>query len=153
MLPLLINGFCVASAEPSTKRAIEILSKLTHKHVTWNQRSAVTADVSCDGSPEKIVLGHRGNDVVIGVVPTNRSGNAKVQLFNFPATNTIGQDAFCGGEVHLGSGPLMCRSEDGPLDGCRPKRHCKSFDAYDGECDAFHFYWDSKRKRLTYWRL
>jgi hypothetical protein len=118
------------------------------KGVKWSAQGS--ADVTCDGKPDKLFVGHKRGEVLIGIVP---GGRHKPILFQIPSTNTLGRDAFCGGDVRLSIGPLDCRSSDGPIEGCRRARECKGFDAYDGECDAFDFYWDGKRRRLTYWRL
>lgn len=137
------------------RQAMAFLVTQSGHGTVWNAKSAIVADVTCNGKPDTIIVGRRHRAVLIGVVSESEQGKPKTPIIvEFPTNHPIGQNAFCGTDVHIEKERLVCKTGDGvPLAGCRPVRGCSAFRADDGECDSFHFYWDSKRKALTWWRL
>jgi hypothetical protein len=124
------------------------LSSLRKPGVIWHVKSAQTADVNCDGRPDTILLGTARNRVWAAIIP---GGGGKPQTMEFPVAPGF-QSGFCGVPKRINIEPLSCSSEDGPLDGSKPVRSCKAFSLDDGECDPFNFYWDSRHKRMRWWR-
>ncbi len=133
----------------SAQSAVRALRK-AHPEITWNVKSAVSADVNCDGKPEVIVLGADKNDrVVVAIVS---SGDPRQQqLLSFPIRSST-QDGFCSVPNRVEISPLECRSEEGTLPGCKQVAGCQEFAVSDGMCDGFNFYWDASQKRLAWWR-
>jgi hypothetical protein len=123
--------------------------------VKWDTKSAVRADVDCDGKPDTVAAGYaKGPTVWIGVVSASKdAGSNRLRLFHFPAFETANEDAFCSAPVMISTSKLDCKVEDGRLPGCRTQHDCSEFAVVDGQCDSFHFYWDSRHHKLSYWRL
>jgi hypothetical protein len=117
--------------------------------VSWNEKSAVTADVTCDGHIDRIVLGSEKGRVVIAVV--SGGPTKKTQVFRFPIRPDT-QDGFCAPPSRISIAPLNCETEAGTLDGCRPFKECREFTVDDDDCDPFNFYWDALKKTIRWWR-
>ncbi len=150
---LIVTGILVASANSQVSQPNNMTSQLhkSHPEVLWNARSAVVADVTCDGKPDTIALGSQKGEVIVGVV--SGADPEKVQLFAFPVRRDK-QDGFCAVPKRIEISPLKCarETEEDRLPGCRPIEGCKEFAVNDTLCDPFNFYWDSSRKSLTWWR-
>lgn len=107
--------------------------------------------MTCAGQLDTVVVGHRHDNVLIGVVPADKS---KPVVFEFRTDHPSGEDAFCETKVDIGLDARDCVGAEGEhIAGCKVIKGCSGFSAYDGDCDAFHFYWDNRQKKLTYWRL
>ena len=139
-----------ASANKQLSKTDDMVSKLqkSHPEVSWNTKSAILADVTCDGKFDAVVLGSQKDTVVVGVVS---GAPDKAQLFLFPIRRDT-QDGFCAVPKRIEASPLDCQTDEGPLPGCKPIKGCKEFSVIDDECDSFNFYWDSSRKSLAWWR-
>ena len=135
-----------------TSKSVASIDALRHSHptITWDTKSAKVADVNCDGKLDTIVLGSEKNNVVVAVL----SGAPSVapSLFTFPV-NQHTQDSFCSVPKRIEISPLDCASDEGTLPGCKQYKGCRAFSVVDDDCDSFHFYWDSSRKTLAWWRL
>lgn len=131
--------------------AMQVLDK-TDPGVAWDTKGAVTADVTCDGKLDLVIIGQKGSMGVVAVVPgVDKPG--KPIIGEFPTGHPQTQDGFCGKRLKLYLEPRDCLWEDGRIEGCKVVKGCKAFRVDDGDCDAFHFYWDNKAKQLTYNRL
>ena len=128
--------------------AIKNLRKL-QPDIQWNEKSAVIADVNCDGKRESIVVGKQKSDVVVAIVSGQRQD--KSDLMSFPIDSAT-QNGFCGVPVSIEISPLDCASNGDALPGSKPVQGCQQFSVVDDECDPFNFYWDSAHKRLAWWR-
>ena len=148
---LIIVALLAATPNTQVSKTDDMVSKLqsSHPEVVWNSKSAIVADVTCDGKPDAVVLGSQKGTVVIGVVSSAQSD--KVQLFSFPIRRDT-QDGFCAVPKRIEVLPLDCETGEGPLPGCKPLKGCKEFRVMDDECDSFNFYWDSSGKSLAWWR-
>jgi len=140
-----------AETDARLSQSLKILQS-TARSVKWDASSAVSGDFTCDGVPDTVIAGYTKNRVWIGLVSSR--GKEKPIIADFPAGTHQSQDGFCASPVKINKEPRNCLGEgDTPLPGCRRAKRCVAFRVYDEECDSFHFYWDSARKRLTYWRL
>jgi len=139
-----------ASANPQASKpaTVSVLQK-SHPEVSWNTQSAVVADVTCDGTPDTVVLGSQKDKVVVGVI--SGAHPDKDQLLSFPIRRDT-QDGFCAAPSRIKLSSLDCDFDEGPLPGCKPIKGCKAFTVVDDECDSFNFYWDSSRKAIAWWR-
>jgi hypothetical protein len=113
-------------------------------------KTAVIADVRCDGKPDAIMLGSEGEKVWVGVAGDSDSRHT-------PITNSFvvgkqSQDSFCSIPKRIEVASLDCDTGDGTLPGCKKIKSCQSFSVVDDDCDPFNFYWDSARKTLRWWR-
>jgi len=147
----IIVALLAASANAQVSKTDDMVSKLqkSHPEVSWNSKSAILADVTCDGKFDAVVLGSQKDTVVIGVV--SGAHPDKVQLLSFPIRRDT-QDGFCAVPKRIEASPMDCETGEGPLPGCKPVKGCKEFSVMDDECDSFNFYWDSSRKSLAWWR-
>ncbi len=141
-----------AFAQPSVETALNAL-RSTRPSVSWDEKSAVVADVTCDGIPDTLLIGYQPDKVWLGVVNvTRRKSTSVIATFAF-LIGKPAQDSFCAVPVRIETAPIDCDTEEkGALQGCKPIKGCREFSLLDGACDSFHFYWDSARKRLTWWR-
>jgi len=122
---------------------------------SWDDPLSAVADVACDGNQDTIVVGRRADVVWLGIVPTAKGRNSRKPItMSWPIGHPIGENAFCAKPVHLDVYPLKCQSPDGSgdLPGCKPVKGCQGFSIYDEECDAFLFYWNSRKGSLALWR-
>lgn len=139
----------IAQTKPSDDAA-SALNAVAKTKVAWNFAKAKVADVTCDGKPDRVLFGVSKGKVWMGMLP---GGGGKPQTAAFPL-HASGQDSFCGVPAGIGIYSLNCNPDaTGKLDGCKPIRGCKEFAIDGGECDNFHFYWNSRDRRLDYWRL
>ena len=123
------------------------------REVNWDAKTAVVADVTCDGVPDAVVVGYERDAVWLGAVPGTRSNkSAKLTTTRFSVGKQT-QDSFCAVPVRVEVYPIECEDEEiGTLPGCKPVKGCLAFSLVDDSCDSFHFYWDSSQKALTWWR-
>ncbi|TMH89902.1 MAG: hypothetical protein E6H44_07605 [Betaproteobacteria bacterium] len=140
-----------AQDKPDLKAALTGLQAAKPK-VSWDEKTAVSADVTCDGKPDTAVIGYEEGFVWLGVIPGYAGDKqAKPMTFRF----TVGkdtQDSFCRVPVRIKTSAIGCKTEDFDLPGCKAVKGCSALSLIDEACDAFHFYWNSSRKRLTWWR-
>jgi hypothetical protein len=119
---------------------------------SWDHPLSATGDVMCDGKTETIVVGSEGETVWLGVVtPPNGKTPRKALTISWPIGAGV-QAAMCSKPIRIELYPLICDTENGKLDGCKPSRHCQAFSLVDDECDPINVYWDSSKHRLTWWR-
>ena len=140
-----------AQDNPDLKAALGGLQAAKPK-VNWDEKTAVSADVTCDGKADTAVIGYEEGFVWLGVIPGYAEDKqAKPMTFRF----TVGkdtQDSFCRVPVRIEISAIECKTEDFDLPGCKTVKGCSALSLIDEACDAFHFYWNSSRKRLTWWR-
>ena len=123
--------------------------KQNHPSVQWDEKSAKVADVTCDGTPDTVVFGSDPGKVWVAVVSPNEPRNP--QLLSFPLA-THSQDSFCSVPVRIELEPFDCDADGEKLPGCKPVKSCSTFSLADDACDSFHFYWDSTRQTIRWWR-
>ena len=122
--------------------------------VNWDAKSAVNADVTCDGKVDTAVVGYEKDEAIwLGVV-SGAVGNkpTKPVTMRFLVGKET-QDSFCSSPVEIEVQPIGCEDDDiGALPGCKEVKGCSEFSMIDSSCDSFHFYWDSSKKKLVWWR-
>lgn len=146
-----INAY--AQDQGPANSAISSLSSLAPE-VDWKTTTTKIADVTCDNVPDTIIIGYENNEAVwVGVVPgPTESNSVKPMIYKFQVGKHT-QDSFCGTPVRIETGPIICGDEDiGDLPGCQPTKGCFDFSLVDDMCDSFHFYWDTRYKKLVWWR-
>ncbi|MFO1247967.1 MAG: hypothetical protein U1E93_07080 [Alphaproteobacteria bacterium] len=125
------------------------LSGLEKPGVTWHASKAKTADVTCDGKPDTVAFGTGKDAISVAVLP-GKGGKPQIMKFGIGAAR---QDNFCAVPTHIELEPISCSDpEIGKFPGCKPVKGCQQFSVVDDQCDSFHFYWDSKKKMVHWWR-
>ncbi|TAK99077.1 MAG: hypothetical protein EPO08_17395 [Rhodospirillaceae bacterium] len=120
---------------------------------TWDQKTAVKADVTCDGANDTLVLGSEKDTVWIGVVPGPGKTSAKLKplAWNFPIS-AGNQGSFCARPVRIVPYDHVCENDAyGKMGDCKPIKGCKDFAVVDDTCDSFNFYWNTDGK-FSLWR-
>lgn len=121
---------------------------------SWDDPLTLKADVTCDGQPDTVVIGRGADAVWLGVVEKSKPTAAPLAV-RF-ALGAMGgakdQGAFCGKPTKIEKTDIVCSNEAGKLPGCVEVKGCSAFTVVEESCDPFHFYWDSERQSLTWWR-
>ena len=154
-LLLLLSLPLMAVADETDEGNIEPATPLrpeSRAPIQWDVARAVSADVTCEGKEDTIVLGYQGrNQIWISVRRNGTEGRPLLPPIILPV-GTEGAEAFCKTPVQIQTFPLDCKKGDGPLEGCAVNPGCQGFTLSDGVCDGFHFYWNSQKQRLDWWR-
>ncbi len=150
-LALLVSAVAALDQPRPATSALKALRK-AQPSVSWDEKTTVVADVTCDGSPDTLLMGYQPDKVWLGVVHgVKQNDAARTETFSFSIGKHT-QDSFCSMPIRIETAPIDCEAEEGALPGCKPVKGCREFSLADDSCDSFHFYWDSARKRLTWWR-
>jgi hypothetical protein len=158
-IPLLLIALCLLAAcagrepEPRTgaspRTALDVL-KLKEPGTQWNAKSLLQGDLDLDGTPDYALAGTQDDHFVVGIVqgpvPAN-IGDSQAWTLDFPWDGE--EDALCSKNAKITLESL--EENEGP----KPEhpRKGQGINLYDGECDAFHIYWNPKSKDFEYWRL
>ena len=114
--------------------------------VTWQVKSVVTADFTCEGHKQQAILGFSSSEIVIEVFisglksrPETLRYVAKVRYL--PTTALTTED--------LDYDP---REDPGyELPGFERSKSCKGLNLGDQETDSAHIYWDHNARRFDDW--
>ena len=127
----LVVGCAVAHADDRTKMSAALKSlQKARANVQWDPTSEVRADVTCDGIPDAVVLGHRKDEVWVGVV-SGASGETPRAISMRLHVGNHSQDSLCQLPVRLETYPIECENENGYLPGCRRIKSCQAFSVID----------------------
>jgi hypothetical protein len=152
---LLSIAACSVQAEDSkaTGASLAVLRE-ANPDVVWDEKTAVVADVTCDGVADTIVIGREKQDSAwIGIIRGVKGSQTPKPITMKFAVGTHSQGSFCAIPVSISTGPIECNDEEtGELPGCKRVKGCSDFSVTDEECDSFNFYWDNSQKKLTWWR-
>lgn len=154
LLALCLLAACAGrEPEPRTgarpRTALDVL-KLKEPGTHWAAKSLLQGDLDLDGTPDYAVAGTQDDRFVVGIVhgplPANIADSRSWTL-GFPWDGQ--EDALCTKNAKITLEPL--EENEGP----KPEHPRKGLgiNVYDGECDAFHIYWNPKSKDFEYWRL
>ena len=149
----LLGGY--RSNGPSREQ--EEVFHLVHKkmpQVNWDQASLLKGNFNPDGKSDYALLGQEGESkVFVAVIYSPVEPNAQVDILEFG----VGQDE--GSLCHL---PAQLKRESldydpsdevGKIPGFRRSRKVMGLNLSDGDCDAFHLFWDYQSRRFSWWRL
>jgi hypothetical protein len=139
------------AAQSQIPTAFTVL-RASNPKVQWDAKTAVTADITCDGIADVIVVGYDDKSVWVALVPGMKDGTlAKPIVQQFPIDGGV-QNGFCEKPVRIEVRPQDCEGQAGSLPGCKPTQGASEFGLYDDACDHFEFYWDSAMKQLRWSR-
>ena len=159
---LLMLTACGICADAQTKTTVfSILSK-KEPTVEWNAKSQISGDFDYDGTIDYALRGRKGKFFVLGIVKGALSGKSKYRTMKF------GEDAGDQGSLCSVKSAIITvddinkdyvdfASEYLEADYARRLRsvskNSKGIVISDGNCDAFHIFWDKKYKLFTWWRV
>jgi hypothetical protein len=154
----LILAFLLPQQVPSSSvarnqsRAALTMLHASNPRVQWDAKSAVLADITCDGITDIVVVGYDSESVWLALVPGLKSGQLAKPIIQQFFVGAGAQSSICRKPVRIEVYPLDCEGDAGPLPGCKFVKGASEFGIYDDACDHFEFYWDSERKALRWWR-
>jgi hypothetical protein len=151
-LAMIFSLLFVSQGSRSQITAAIAAIRTSNPKVQWDAKNAVTADITCDGIADVVVVGYDDKSVWVALVPGMKDGTlAKPIVYQYPVNAGV-QSGFCAKPVHIEIYPLSCEEEGKRLPGCKPVKGASSFSLEDGACDSFNFYGDSQQKVLQWWR-
>jgi hypothetical protein len=143
-------GLLSACGKSDEKAARNMMSKAVPQ-AKWGNDLTTSADITCDGQPEIISVGHAEDAIWVGVVEKSKIGvDGAPVIVRFPFGAEPG--SFCSKPKRIDKSQLVCTNEGGTLPGCKPINGCQQITLVEDECGSFHFYWDNDRNSLTWWR-
>ena len=146
--------FCAIAQDLKTTDAAISILRAAQPTVNWTAKTAVSADVNCDGKADVALVGYEGIDFVwLGLVPGSDFNKSTKPITMQFLVGKHSQDSFCSVPVWIKKLPLDCNGDGDKLPGCKIVNGCSSLLMIDDNCDAFHFYWDSSQKELQWWRM
>jgi len=134
--------------------APEVAAKLhaADPSAPWSGGWSEKADVTCHGQKDIIVVTHDAHKVWLGIVRTAQyTTHAQTMILEWPLARGV-QSAFCAAPTGIEFYARTCKTDGGPLQGCKPIQGCMAFSIKDAECDGLNFYWDDKKHALRWWR-
>jgi hypothetical protein len=144
---------CVEGPAPSPHgaavpiAALDLL-RLRDPATTWDRSSLLQADLDLDGVDDFAALGRGKDHFVVGIVhgPV-KSRNGDVWTLEFPWDG--GEDALCSKRAKIELESL--EENEGPEE---DQPHAgQGLNLSDDQCDAFHIYWNPRKKQFDWWRL
>jgi hypothetical protein len=152
MLMFLLPQATPTNAAQRQTNAALVALRASNPKVQWDAKSAVMADITCDGINDVVVVGYDAESVWFALVPGLKGGKLGKPMVNQLLIDPGVQGGLCSKPVHIEIYPLDCEGDSGPLPGCKMVKGASGFQLADDHCDPFNFYWDSERKTLRWWR-
>ncbi|MFC4526353.1 hypothetical protein ISN76_18970 [Dyella halodurans] len=118
----------------------------------WDKASAAQVDIDSDGKPDYVFLRQDATSATVALILGAQEHRVITRTFRIGGQS---QSDLCSGPVSITVESLDYdpMDEPGAIGGFRRSKAGVSFALVDGECDAFHFYWDVAKKDLAWWRL
>lgn len=150
-LVALALALLTTSVMASESDALKSLQKASPDHI-WDRESALKVDIDSDGKPDYVFLSQDSRSATVGLVLGQRGLRVIVQTFPIGDTS---QDSLCAAPAGIGKESLDYDPTDavGPIAGFRRSRVGTAFILGGGECDVFHFFWNTETNKLDWWRL
>lgn len=126
--------------------AIEAGAKQYLPDVTWQPKSVVTADFTCQGRAQHAILGLDPKDIVIAVF-INGLGSAPEVIRDRARSREFAKIRV----ESLDYDPKPILGDD--LPGFQRSKTCKGLNLYDDMVDSLHLYWNRLTKRFDGWSL
>ena len=142
---LVLVGTCRPSPEPTSLQRLSTAAPA----VKWDVES-LHADFDCYGRLDVVQLGHRTDEVIVGIVS---APGREAQVLTF-AVSAGPQQAICAEPAHLAWESLADGPPEdiGPIPGYPTSNSCKGLELSGGECDSVHVFWNSNTRRFDSWR-
>ncbi|HTX60624.1 MAG TPA: hypothetical protein VMH02_13220 [Verrucomicrobiae bacterium] len=114
--------------------------------------TTLNLDLDGDGVPDRVTLTQGNGEAIVRVAFAARSHPA--QRFSFPV-DPGREDAVCALPVRLRAESLdydPAPALGAALEGFVRSKTAHGFALVDERCDAIHFYWNHRTRRLAWWR-
>ncbi len=150
-LVTLALALLATSVLASEADALKQLQKASPDHI-WDRNSALQIDIDSDGRPDCVFLSQDLKSATVGLV-LGQSGH-RVLVQTFPIGDPS-QDSLYAAPARIGKELLDYDPTDatGPISGFMRSKTGTAFILSGGECDVFHFFWNTKTNNLDWWRL
>jgi len=145
-LALLATGVHATEAD-----ALKLLQRASPNFV-WDPSSALKIDIDADGKPDYVFLSQDAKSATVGLVLGKAGRSVLVQTFPIGDPS---QDSLCAAPAGIARESLDHDPTDavGAIPGFRRTKSGVGFILGGGECDVFHFFWNTKTNKLDWWRL
>jgi hypothetical protein len=147
----LVLVLLTTSVLASESDALKRLQRASPNHM-WDRSGALTIDIDSDGKPDYVFLSQDSKSATIGLVLGKRG--LRVLVRSFPMGDPL-QDGLCATPAGIAKESLDYDPTDdvGANAGFRRSKTGTGFILGGGECDVFHFFWNTKTDNLDWWRL
>ena len=131
--------------------ALKRLQQASPDHI-WDSASALRIDIDSDGKPDYVFLSQDSKSATVGLVLGKMGAGVLVQTFPIGDPS---QDSLCSAPAGISRESLNYDPTDavGEIPGFKRSRTGVAFLLGGGECDVFHFFWNTVTKKLDWWRL
>jgi hypothetical protein len=131
--------------------AVVAAVKAYYPDATWQEKSVLTGDFTCQGKQNLAILGTSEKVIVIAVF-ANGLGT-KPEFLEYSAKVRVAKWAVLSKETRDYK-PGELEGEIGYLpDGFTPSKTCSGLNLTDENTDSAHIYWDAKSKHFRDWVL
>ena len=161
-LVLLLMTACETNAFAQTKATVFSILVKKEPTVKWNAKSQISGDFDYDRVIDYALRGRKGKFFVLGIVKGALSGKSKHWTMKF-GEDAGDQSGLCSVKSaiitidDIDKDYVDFASEYLETDYAERLRkvpkNSKGIIISDGNCDAFHVFWDKKYKLFTWWRL
>jgi hypothetical protein len=109
-------------------------------------------DIDSDGKPDYVFLSQDAKSATVGLVMGEKGHGVLVQTFPIGDPS---QDSLCAAPAAIAKESLDYDPKDsvGAIPGFRRTKSGVGFILGGGECDVFHFFWNTSTNKLDWWRL
>ena len=150
-LVVLVLALLATNVLASEADALKRLQSASPDHV-WDRGRALKIDIDSDGRPDYVFLSQNSQSATIGLVLGKKGLGVLVRTFPIGDPS---QDSLCAAPAGIAKESLDYDPYDrvGAISGFRRSKAGTAFTLGGGECDVFHFFWNSKTNNLDWWRL
>ena len=142
----LLTLFVVTSVQSAEGTDVSTSAKAYYPKATWQEKSVLTGDFTCQGRQEYAILGTSEELIVIAVFV--RGLGEKPEILEYSAKARVAKWAELS-KVSLDYDPM---EEVGyELEGFARSKTCSGLNLTDNEIDSAHIYWDVKAKVFRDW--
>jgi hypothetical protein len=150
-LVALALALLAAGAQATEADALKLLQSASPNRV-WDPSSALKIDIDSDGKPDYVFLSQDAKSATVGLVMGQKGHRVLVQTFPIGDPS---QDSLCAAPAGIAKESLDYDPTDavGAIPGFRRTKSGVGFILGGGECDVFHFFWNTRTNNLDWWRL
>lgn len=144
--------FLVASSVRAGENA-QLLAAASRadSNVSWQEKSIVRGDFTCNGRKELAILGTSPNEIVVAVFGVDSAKPVGVMRFSASVWNP--ESAVLVTEPLDFTRDEFVREVGFLPEGLQPSKTCLGLNMSDQRVDSAHIYWDRANRRLKSWSL
>jgi hypothetical protein len=140
-----VFGFAsLAVAAADFSAVLDTLKKNGLPADVWYPKSAISADFTCDGKPDLLIRGKRGQSAIVALLPSTKGGAfgtpdiIDVSVMDLKTARVVKEEQGCDGDGE-------------PFEGCKVVRGCWNFRVERDETDSLHCWWDQRHRKVSCW--